>query len=218
MIKTSTLFTVCLGLIVIAAARDITAHGLIDDIGPARLIFLDAVDGHKPAVRAALEAFRSLGSRYPNHPLLQAYIGSTLSLRGRDAARPTNKMRETENGLVSIDRALTMLKQHSDIGLDAWFETKLVAAATFMALPEFFHRGREGQRLVDEVMIHPGLTNTPAPLRAFAYMSAATAARKAGKIDDYKRFLTLVVQTDPQGRNGRKAQEELDLLDTPPLR
>ena len=208
--RVSTLFVACVCIFLVTNARDIAAQELADEIGPARAIFLDAVDGNKSAVRTALEAFRSLESRYPNHPLLQAYIGSTLSLRGRDiASRPVDRTRNTEEGLEVIDHALSQLKGHPEIGIDTLLETQLVAAATFIALPKFFHRGRAGQRLVTDVIAHPQLTHTPAPLRAFAYMSAATAARKEERNDDYRRLLTLVVQTDPQGRDGRKAQQQL---------
>ena len=124
-------------------------------------------------------------------------------------------MREADEGLEVIDHALAQLKKHLDIGIEAELETKLVAAATFIALPELFHRGREGQRLIAEVIAHPQLAHTPTPLRAFAYMSAATAAQKEGRTDDYQRFLTLVIQTDPQGRDGRKAQQELKDSATP---
>ena len=211
-----TLFATCICILFIAIVPNVAAQGLVDDIAPARTIFLDAVDGNKSAVRTALKAFRSLEGRYPHHPVLQAYIGSTLSLRGRDiAARPVNRMREADEGLEVIDHALSQLKKHLEISIEAELETKLVAAATFIALPELFHRGREGQRLIAEVIAHPQLAHTPTPLRAFAYMSAATAAQKEGRTDDYQRFLTLVIQTDPQGRDGRKAQQQLKDSATP---
>lgn len=210
------LFVTCICMLFIIIAPNVAAQGLVDDIVPARTIFLEAVDGNKSAVRTALEAFRSLEGRYPHHPLLQAYIGSTLSLRGRDiAARPVNRMREADEGLEVIDHALSQLKKRLEIGIEAELETKLVAAATFIALPELFHRGREGQRLIAEVIAHPQLAHTPTPLRAFAYMSAATAAQKERRTDDYQRFLTLVIQTDPQGRDGRKAQQQLKDSTTP---
>ncbi len=103
------------------------------DIKAVREIYLEATDGTERDIRKATRKIRQLESKYPGNPLVLAYKGGALSLRGKDIGkRPLDRMRETEEGLNILDRALRKLNQHNGHYLET-VETRLVATYVFMA-------------------------------------------------------------------------------------
>jgi len=183
----------------------------VEDIREAREIYLAATDGNKRAVRKALMQFRKLEKRYPGNPLVLAYKGGSLSLRGiSNSARPMNRMRDTEEGLVVIDKALRRLAKYQGDYLEK-METQLVAAYTFINIPnDIFHRLREGAHLVKGLLAHPKFSEISPGMQAAIYFAAATVAEKQKNQDKLQHFLTLAVAADPDSQGGRDAQQKLD--------
>lgn len=184
------------------------------DIAPFREIYLKATEGDKVSLRLALSMLRDLEGKYPHHPLILTYKGGALSLRGIDIGkRPLDRMRETEEGLNLIDHSLRRLTGTAGQTLAA-AEARLVAAYVFIHLPDgIFHRLKEGGRLVDQLLKDDLFIQMPAAMRAAIYFAAATAAAKQNDPTQYKKYLELTVQTDPEGKNGKEA---LALLKTIP--
>lgn len=186
------------------------ANAFEQDVASMREIYLNATEGDKKTIRQAIIRLRELDAKYPNNPLVMAYLGGALSLRGMDvSARPLNRMRETEEGLNLIDRALRRLPQATIDALEPT-ETRLVAAYVFINLPDgVFHRFREGDRLVKELLARPRLEELPAGMRAAIFFAGATAANRYDDRVAYENFLKKTVETDPNSRNGQKARELL---------
>jgi hypothetical protein len=84
---------------------------------------------------------------------------------------PWNKMKFTEQGLDHIDQALASLRPEHDRvllqGVPVGMTTRLVAAATFVAVPDgLFHRRAAGKSLLAELRRSPMLATTPGAFRA----------------------------------------------------
>lgn len=182
----------------------------VKDIEAVRELYLKATDGNTSAVRRTINKIRELESKYNNHPLVLAYEGGALSLRGINIGkRPLDRMRETEEGLMVLDRALRELPRHKGHYLEA-VEARLVAAFVFINLPDsIFHRLKEGNYLVQQLLAHPRLIEMPQGLQAAIYFAAATSADKFNDPIQLKRYLKLTAKTDPEGENGKKAQAML---------
>jgi len=177
------------------------------DMDVARDIYLKATDGNKRAVRKAIKTIHKLERKYKNHPLVLAYKGGALSLRGINIGkRPLDRMRETEQGLNVLDRALRKLPNHKGDYLEA-VEARLVAAYVFINLPNsYFHRLKEGSRLVEQLLTHPRFSEMPNELQAAIYFAAATSADKHKNQAQLKHYLQLTLNTAPDGKNSKEAQ------------
>ena len=195
------------------AAGQFNAEQFKKDIEETRDIYLKAVDGKKRDVRKAIRHIQKLDRKYPRHPLVLVYKGGSLSLRGSNIGeRPLNRMRETEEGLGYIDRALRMLPRHKGDYLEV-VEAQLVAAYVFINLPDtIFHRLKEGSHLVKKLLKHRRFDELPEGLQAAIYFAAATMAEKHSNEIQQKRYLQLTIETDPKGRNREKAEALLKQL------
>jgi hypothetical protein len=146
--------------------------------------FAQARDGESGRIEPAIAAFEALARAEPAQPLYAAYLGGAIGLKAREAWMPWTKMKYSEQGLDHIDRALGTLKPDHDRqlmrGVPISLETRLVAASTFIKLPDsIFHRRAAGQKLLDEVLRSPALAAAPEPFRTAVRRTAAEAA-KAG--------------------------------------
>ena len=205
-----------LALLLLALISIAPSHADIQfekDIEATRKVYLVATDGNERDVRKASKVIRQLEKKYPDNPLVLAYKGGALSLRGKEIGkRPLDRMRETEEGLNIIDRALRRLGTHQGHYLEI-VEAQLVATYVFINLPDaIFHRLKEGSHLVKELLAHPRFSEMPQGLQAAIYFAAAIAADKSQKPDRHKQYLKLTVKTDPTGKNGEKAKIQLQGL------
>lgn len=180
------------------------------DMEAFREIYIKASDGDKSAVRKAIRAVRKLEGKYRKHPLVMVYKGGTLTLRGIAAGnRPLDRVRETEEGLNVIDRALRMLPRHKGDELER-LEARLVAAFVFINIPNsIFHRLNQGQHLVDQLLTYPKFDDLPKGMQAAIYYAAALSAEKHQDPIHYRRYLEMTVETDPEGLNGQEARRLL---------
>ena len=180
------------------------------DMAAYREVYLKAASGKPRAVRKAISGIRKLEKKYKNHPVILAYRGGALSLRGISASNNgLDRMRETEEGLIVIDRALRKLPKHQGHYLET-VEAQLVAAFVFINIPNsMFHRLQEGNRLVEKLLAHQRFSEMPAGLQSAIYFAAATSAEKYIKPAEFKRYLELTVSADPDGKNGLEAKSLL---------
>lgn len=186
----------------------------VKDMEIAREIYLKATDGNKRAVRKAIKTIRKLERKYKNHPLVLAYKGGALSLRGVNIGkRPLDRMRETEQGLNVLDRALRKLDNHKGHYLES-VEARLVAAYVFINLPNsYFHRLKEGNHLVEQLLTHPKFSDMPNELQAAIYFAAATSADKHQDQIQLKHYLQLTLKTAPDGKSGKEARVLLKAIE-----
>ena len=137
----------------------------------AALREFDAARADATHLDAAIAALRDLPSDPQRQPLAAACLGSAMAMQGKAAWMPWNKMKFTEQGLDQLDAALAMLKpEHAGVlvrGVPVSLHTRLVAAATFVAVPNgLFHRRADGRKQLAALRADPLLAAAPAAFRA----------------------------------------------------
>lgn len=133
--------------------------------------FTKARQGEAAQLDAAIAAFQATPGNPAMKPVYSAYLGSAYTLQGKAAWIPWNKMKYTDKGLDFVDQALAALRPEHDRllvqGVPASLATRIVAAATFVAVPDgLFHRRVAGKTLLAEMRRSPLLAATPAGFRA----------------------------------------------------
>ena len=161
-----------LALLVLPLASPAVAQPATDPAFDAAFAsFTRARQGDTAQLDAAVTAFQATPGNPAMKPLYSAYLGSAYTLQGKAAWMPWNKMKFTDKGLDAIDQALAGLRPEHDRllvqGVPASLATRLVAAATFVAVPDgLFHRRAAGKSLLAEMRRSPLLATTPAGFRA----------------------------------------------------
>lgn len=150
----------------------------------AALREFDAARADEKHLDAAIAALRGLPADAQRQPLAAACLGSALALQGKAAWMPWNKMKFTEQGLDQLDAALALLKpEHGAVlvrGVPVALQTRLVAAATFVAVPDgLFHRRADGRKLLAALRADPLLAGAPAAFRAEVAAAEARLAESA---------------------------------------
>jgi hypothetical protein len=153
-------------LVASAAPQEVAPPGFAQ----ARQQFTAGLAGDGSARDAAIASFKTLAASHPGHPLLAAYGGAATSLKGRDAFLPWEKMKHAENGADAIEKALARLTPDHDEalfgGTPESVETRLVAATSLLALPDFLNRRASGLRALDAAIKSPAFALAPQPVRA----------------------------------------------------
>jgi|GEM_PF-305790 len=179
--------------------------------------FLRARNGDNSQIEPAIAAFEKLLREAPQQPLYAAYLGSALALKGRAAWMPWNKLKYPEQGLDRLDQALAALKPEHDRslarGVPVSLETRLVAASTFITLPDnIFHRRKAGKSLLAEIQRHPAFAASPAQLRSGVYLLAADVAKLEDRKQDEVAQLKQVLAIASSGSDAVRAQARLKEL------
>ncbi len=179
----------------------------------ARQQFIAASAGDTSARDAAIESFGKLAGAQPGNPLFLAYQGAGIALQGRDAMMPWNKLKFAEQGADMVEKALALLAAEHDSlllnGTPASIETRLVAANTLLALPEFMNRRPGGKRALQAALDSPALAQSPAPVRASVFTVAARVAAEEKRSGDEIGYLRQVIATQSGTPHVAKAAARL---------
>ncbi|WP_028394118.1 tetratricopeptide repeat protein [Bacillus cihuensis] len=98
----------------------------------AKILHNNGVDGDKKAVIKANEMLLKLREAEPENALIEAYYGSTLVLLGRDAVKILERADKAQEGLDSLNRAVSLDSNQKEI--------RLLRGNICLRLPEsFFH-------------------------------------------------------------------------------
>ncbi|MFN5048236.1 hypothetical protein [Roseateles sp.] len=176
--------------------------------------FLAATRGDTAAVQRSQQAWERLLAQQPANPLLLSYLGTTLTLKGRDAWAPWTKLQAVEDGLAQIDKALQLLRPEHErqqvLGSALALQVRANAAQTFLALPGIFKRQERGERLLKEVLNHPALADSAPGLRGSVWLSAARQALKQQQAEQARVLAQRIVdQALPQAAAARSLLKEL---------
>ena len=93
-------------------------------------VLTKGADGDKNAVKIAYEIFLNLRNAEPDNALIEAYYGSALALLARDAVQPLEKADKAQQGLDSLNQAISMDPNQKEI--------RLLRANVCMRLPDSF--------------------------------------------------------------------------------
>jgi hypothetical protein len=193
---------VCLCLCLIG----VPAHGTPADSHIKFMLARDAFEagrnGSVNAIALAQERFRALLAVEPANPLYLAYFGSAYTLQARESTLPWTKIHLVNKGLDLLDQALSALRA-SDARAraaeqNAQLETRLVAVATFIALPDaLFHRLAAAKRTLQEAVTSPAFGHADPDLRGHLLYEGALIARQEHDIAAERTALNQVMLLAP---------------------
>jgi len=182
----------------------------------ARQQFMAGTAGDASARDAAIEAFGKLQASQPGNPLFLAYEGAGIAMQGRDAKMPWDKMKFAEKGADMVEKALALLAPEHDAllvdGAPASILTRLVAANSLLAMPDFMHRRAGGKRALQEALDSSVLAQSPAALRASLFSAAARVAAEEKRSSDEIGYLRQVIATQANSPQVAKAAARLKEL------
>ncbi len=194
-----------LGVTLLLLATSVSAaDARLDAFAAARRAFERSLSGDTAATRLALERFQHLVDADPLHPLYLAYLGSSYTLKARDAWMPWTRIGNAEKGLQMIDKALAMLgPDHDEQGLRGSVvstETRLVAVSTFSEMPRFLNRRQDAKDLLAETLAAPAFDKAPGEVRGRLWLRAAELAEREEDRDARVDYLQKALQVLPPGR------------------
>jgi hypothetical protein len=178
--------------------------------------FEQARAGSAKATPLAQAAFQDLLNEDPNNPLYLAYYGSTLSMQARDGRLPWQKVKEIHDSIATINRALALLRPEHDHmqtrGMPVSLETRLVAIATFVALPAVFHCMPTAREQLAIALGSPLFASAPQELRGRLYFEAALVAEADGELERERLALRQVLACAPASLDLGEVRAKLDKL------
>lgn len=181
--------------------------------------FEDARAGASEATPQAQAAFRNLLASDPNNPLYLAYYGSTLAMLARDSHSPLQRLNFVRQSMGTIDKALGLLRPADDYRLmrdiPVSLETRLVAVATFVALPVILHRLPAAKQQLGFAMSSPVFATAPPELRGRLYYEAALIAQAEGQPDAERDALQQVLAYAPPSLDMAEVRARLAKLGAP---
>jgi hypothetical protein len=209
----------CCGLLLCSAGF---AAAQVTEDPPARFLaaraeFEQGRAGVGGANQRAAEGFQALVEAHPGHPLFRVYLGSTYALKARDGWFPFTRLRNVETGLDHVSKALGLLRPEHDAqtprGVPVGLETRLVAVATYLAVPGFFNRLQDGQDVLDEALALPTFAAAPPAVRAEFYLHAAEVQRRKERPAEELAYLRKALAESPDSPVGGKARARLQALE-----
>lgn len=165
-------------------------------------IYNQAAAGNEEHVEPAYQAFSQLIEQEGATSISLVYLGSTETLKGRDAWMPWTKMNHVEKGLANINKGLTLLASETTplaqqpvlTGLKESYLTRALAASTYSQLPDMFNHFERGYELFLSLLAEPEFTTQPFQASAWVYDYAIQAAIRAEDLSQASKWLT-VMQT-----------------------
>lgn len=134
---------------------------------------------------AVHERLQQLLQQEPDNPVLLAYYGSSETLLGKYAWMPWNKLGYANDGIAHIERALRLADETKAPSLR---EVKLVAASTYVALPEMFNTFASGKKLVNELLRERKHNRWPDNFLYSLYSAAAKVAEHDGDKEEKAKW------------------------------
>lgn len=205
-----------LALLALLAAPALRA-AMPADFTAAEALFQKAAANDSAATDEAVARFGKLAaSDSPLAPLFLAYLGAAQAMQGRDAWMPWNKMRATERGLDTLEKAVRRLEPRHEHelarGAPVAIEARLVAATTFIAVPSMFNRYDLGKQTLRDALASPAYASAPAELRARLHQQAALAAARDKNPREEAAHLKQALDAAPGGSTAEAARRRLQEL------
>jgi hypothetical protein len=174
-----------------------------------------AAETNKSEVKPAYEAFDSLRAAKPSDPVLLVYTGAAHTRMATTASEPMAMLAYVDNGVAQIEKALAMLTPAHDApgygGEPASLTVRFIAASTFLSLPETFHKGPRGAKLLDEGINSPAFVKASPAFQANVLMRAAYRAQQSKKISEARRYaMTVINKKLPQSGDAQALLTKLE--------
>ncbi len=165
---------------------------------------MKGAQGDKDAVKRSRALLEKLVGLEPGNAAARAWYGSVLTLCGRDAWLPIEKMRLVQKGLNEMDRAVQLAPD--DVAI------RLLRARNGLSLPGVFHRLDTSIGDLEHVLslekAHPG-TVGPGTLRG-VLLELGRAYGKAGDKKKARQRLEELTTRFPRSAEAAQAEKILE--------
>lgn len=165
-----------------------------------RLLHNQAVNGDKKAVEKAYSRILLLLEESPSDPLYQAFKGSCLTLKARDAYWPPKKLDFAREGFQTMDQAVALDPSH--------VEVRFIRAMCGLSVPKFFKRLDEAIEDFNFLIQTYEESNQANQDAAMIYYYAAQAFLKNEEKEVASNLLKKSIKTDP-GDHWKSESEKL---------
>lgn len=156
-----------------------------------------AAEHDNAEIKQAYQAFDSLRAAEPGDPVLLAYTGAAHAWMATTATDPMASLGLVDDGVAQIEKALAMLKPLHDApsygGDPASLLVRFTAANTFLSLPEAFHKGPRGAKLLDDAIRSPAFGKASPAFRANLLMRAANQAQQSKRNEQARQYAQAVI-------------------------
>ena len=129
------------------------------------------------------------------------YRGSLWTMRGRDASDPFEKMKDVENGIDDMNKAVELAPD--DISV------RLVRGINSIQLPTFFNRLSTAIKDFSFLVEDPRLSHLDVQLQATIYCWAGVAYKRDSQRIKAKELLEKAFSLSPNSGIAQKAEQEL---------
>jgi hypothetical protein len=177
-------------------------------------VYNQAAAGDEDLVESAYERFEQLIQSEGATPLTLVYLGSSETLKGRDAMMPWTAMKYVEQGLANIGKGLNLLATETTpiedqpvvSGLPNSYLTRALAAATYSQLPDMFNHFERGYDLYLALLSEPTFQQQPYQATAWVYGYAVQAALRADDTNQANQWVAVMSERDNNHPESIKAQ------------
>lgn len=165
-----------------------------------------AAEGNEDAVEVVYQTLEQAIAKEGADPLSLVYLGSTETMKGRDAFMPWNKMKYTEQGLATIAKGLDLLQSNSTPiqeqqirqGLPESILAQAIAASTFTSLPDMFNHFERGYDLFLDLLADKQFQQQNYEAISWVYLYAIQAALRAEDPQQAQEWLKQMQQKNSQ--------------------
>jgi len=161
--------------------------------------------GIKGVGEKSMNYLKEYTAKVPNDDEAFAYLGSAITIFGRDSFTPVNKVRYVLEGTKIIDKAVKNSPNNIVI--------RLVRINNTLALPNFFKRGHFAEKDVDFLLnlVEKRTDVYPKDLVANIYYLKGEILKNKDKISLARQYWEEAVKIAPDSLYGKKSLERLEV-------
>ncbi len=166
--------------------------------------YRQGIQGDKEAVEKAIELLERALKLEPKSALATAYLGSTYTLKGRDASQPWDKMKFTKKGIALLDKAVRLEPSNIKVRIERGMNS--------LNLPSFFGRLPVAKEDFGFLRGKADGGKLPKGLSQFIYYQAGRVYFNLGKYKEATDLWEKAVKIDDKSEYGKKARDRLSEL------
>ncbi|MBM4161680.1 MAG: hypothetical protein FJ217_11365 [Ignavibacteria bacterium] len=171
-----------------------------------RIYHDQAVNGDDAAVEKGFRCFDKLVALDSANAVAVVYRGSFWTMRARDAWWPPTKLKYMRQGGKEMDQAVEMAPDNIMV--------RLIRGINSLSLPSLF--GRLETALEDFIVLlrHPDFPDQTRELKTAIFYYGGVAYKRVDELDKARELFQRSIATLPGSDFARRAQEELDDMDS----
>ncbi len=158
-------------------------------------------DGDEKAVEKAIDFLDRLLQLNNRNTVAMAFYGSAVTMQGRDAFLPWNKMKYVNEGIGKLDKAVMLDSTN--------LRVRMVRGMNSIKLPDFPNRRPFALRDFAFVVARADSSNLEKSERVQTYYFYGLTLKQEGRIDEAKRMWGKAANLWPEHPLATRAAEEL---------